>query len=457
MNRKFLSLTAAAFIAGSAFVPLSKASAETAAKSIQNEESAVQESISGKQNEIAKIAENEKQLQSDMDKISAKIRQTNQKISEKTQEVLNAQDDVASLNAKMKETQKRIEERNNVLARRARDIQQNGGLDSYLNVLLESGSLSDFVSRAAALTTFVQADRAILKAQEKDSQTLNAAKAEVEKKLQKVQSDLSELQELKEENKYRFADQKSLKAALKEQKQAAAAELARLKDKEASLNAEEKAALAELENKQAAAAPSDAAKPSAPQDRAQEDSASSGTGAGRGPDGSNGKTAAHTQKEKAKPGSRAKHVARVSSFSDSGRSSNNASGTVEKAISAGSALIGHTSYKMGGGRTKSDIANGIFDCSSFVHWAYAQAGVDLGGSGANTDTLAGLGQVVSASQMKRGDLVFFDTYKYNGHVGIYLGGGKFLDCNSSDGVSIDNMSSGYWKKCFNGVVRRVVK
>ncbi|MCB6962572.1 hypothetical protein LIZ82_17080, partial [[Eubacterium] rectale] len=70
MNRKFLSLTAAAFIAGSAFVPLSKASAETAAKSIQNEESAVQESISGKQNEIAKIAENEKQLQSDMDKIS---------------------------------------------------------------------------------------------------------------------------------------------------------------------------------------------------------------------------------------------------------------------------------------------------------------------------------------------------------------------------------------------------
>ncbi|MCB6771106.1 hypothetical protein LI095_10285, partial [Veillonella atypica] len=87
----------------------------------------------------------------------------------------------------------------------------------------------------------VQADRAILKAQEKDSQTLNAAKAEVEKKLQKVQSDLSELQELKEENKYRFADQKSLKAALKEQKRAAAAELARLKDKEASLNAEEKA------------------------------------------------------------------------------------------------------------------------------------------------------------------------------------------------------------------------
>jgi len=456
VNRKFLSLTAAAVIAGSAFVPLSKANAETAVKSIQNEESAVKESISGKQNEIAKIAENAKQLQSDMEKISAKIRQTNQKISEKTQEVSETKDEVASLNEKMKETQKRIEERNNVLARRARDIQQKGGADSYLNVLLESSSLSDFVSRAQALTTFVQADRAILKAQEKDNKTLNTAKAEVEKKLQKVQSDLAELEELKEANKYQLADQKSLEAALKEQKQAAAAELAKLKDKEASLNAQEKAVLAELESKETETAPSaTAAKSSAPQESKQDDSASTGTSTGR--DDSNGETAAHTQKEKTKSGSRAKHVARVPSFSDDGSASNNGSGTVEKAISAGSALIGHTSYKMGGGRTKSDIANGLFDCSSFVHWAYAQAGVNLGGSGANTDTLAGLGQAVSASHMKRGDLVFFNTYKYNGHVGIYLGGGKFLDCNSSDGVSIDTMSSGYWKQCFNGVVRRVVK
>lgn len=59
--------------------------------------------------------------------------------------------------------------------------------------------------------------------------------------------------------------------------------------------------------------------------------------------------------------------------------------------------------------------------------------------------------------MKRGDLVFFDTYKTNGHVGIYLGNGTFLNDNTSHGVSVDSMSNRYWKKAFKGVVRRVVQ
>lgn len=54
-----------------------------------------------------------------------------------------------------------------------------------------------------------------------------------------------------------------------------------------------------------------------------------------------------------------------------------------------------------------------------------------------------------------GDLVFFDTYKKNGHVGIYVGNGKFIGSQSSTGVAIADMSSGYYKKHFNGVVRRV--
>jgi cell wall-associated NlpC family hydrolase len=134
------------------------------------------------------------------------------------------------------------------------------------------------------------------------------------------------------------------------------------------------------------------------------------------------------------------------------------SGGIEGAISVGSSLVGNSPYKFGGGRTQSDINNRIFDCSSFVRWAYASAGVNLGpASGTNTDTLIGRGKAVSASEMKRGDLVFFNTYKTNGHVGIYLGNGTFLNDNTSHGVSIDSMSNPYWKKAFNGNVRRVVQ
>jgi hypothetical protein len=57
--------------------------------------------------------------------------------------------------------------------------------------------------------------------------------------------------------------------------------------------------------------------------------------------------------------------------------------------------------------------------------------------------------------MQPGDIVFFDTYKKNGHVGIYVGNGKFIGSQSKTGVAIADMSSGYFKKKFNGVVRRV--
>ena len=133
-------------------------------------------------------------------------------------------------------------------------------------------------------------------------------------------------------------------------------------------------------------------------------------------------------------------------------------GGIEGAISTGSTIVGQSPYKWGGGRSQSDIDARRFDCSSFVRWAFAAAGINLGPvGGTTTDTLVGKGRAVSASDMKRGDLVFFDTYKVNGHVGIYLGNGTFLNDNSSRGVSVDSMSNVYWKKAFNGVVRRVVE
>ncbi|WP_306471712.1 bifunctional lytic transglycosylase/C40 family peptidase [Priestia megaterium] len=132
------------------------------------------------------------------------------------------------------------------------------------------------------------------------------------------------------------------------------------------------------------------------------------------------------------------------------------SAAIEKAIQIGSSIVGKSPYVWGGGRNQSDIAARKFDCSSYVRWAYSSAGVDLGPVGATTtDTLIKRGKVVKASEMKRGDVIFFDTYKINGHVAIYLGDGKFLNDSSSQGVSIGDLNNTYWKAKFNGNVRRV--
>ncbi|CAH0345757.1 C40 family peptidase [Bacillus sp. CECT 9360] len=121
-------------------------------------------------------------------------------------------------------------------------------------------------------------------------------------------------------------------------------------------------------------------------------------------------------------------------------------------VRAGNKYIGNSVYVFGGGRTASDIANGRFDCSGFVAWAYSQAGIKLP---AHTDALKNSGSQISYSQIQPGDLVFFDTYKQDGHVGIYVGGGKFIGSQSSTGVAIVNMTSGYWAGKFNGRVVRI--
>ena len=129
---------------------------------------------------------------------------------------------------------------------------------------------------------------------------------------------------------------------------------------------------------------------------------------------------------------------------------------IEKAIAAGMPLVGKSPYNFGGGRTQSDINRKSFDCSSFMRWIFEQGGVNLGPvSATTTDTLVKLGKPVKASEMKRGDLVFFDTYKINGHVGVYLGNNKVLHDGSTYGVYVNDMN--HFRKVFNGVVRRVLQ
>lgn len=131
--------------------------------------------------------------------------------------------------------------------------------------------------------------------------------------------------------------------------------------------------------------------------------------------------------------------------------------TIESAIEFGNSWLGRADYVWGGGRNDRDIQRGHFDCSSFVTACYNQAGLNLP-KGGNTDTLVRLGRKVSPSEMTRGDIVFFDTYKTYGHVGIYLGGGKFIHCSSSkDTVVISDLSTGYFKAKFNSNVRRFVE
>ncbi|HPB25091.1 MAG TPA: NlpC/P60 family protein, partial [Bacteroidales bacterium] len=56
---------------------------------------------------------------------------------------------------------------------------------------------------------------------------------------------------------------------------------------------------------------------------------------------------------------------------------------------------------------------------------------------------------ISKSQLKAGDLVFFkiDNNKVS-HVGIYLGGNKFIHATTQKGVIVNSLDEEYYKKYY---------
>jgi murein DD-endopeptidase len=86
-----------------------------------------------------------------------------------------------------------------------------------------------------------------------------------------------------------------------------------------------------------------------------------------------------------------------------------------------------------------------FDCSGLVLYSYKQAGVALPH---NTDQQRSASRSIKVSELRRGDLLFFNQQgKRYGHVGIYAGDGKFVHAPSSGkSVRSDRLDNPYWKK-----------
>ncbi|MCY0875978.1 MAG: NlpC/P60 family protein [Firmicutes bacterium] len=91
-----------------------------------------------------------------------------------------------------------------------------------------------------------------------------------------------------------------------------------------------------------------------------------------------------------------------------------------------------------------------FDCSGFTQYVFAQFGISLPHSAA---AQAQMGTPVSEADLQPGDLVFFNTSGGISHVGIYIGGGQFINAASTD-VEIDNIHDPYyWSSRYVGACR----
>lgn len=106
---------------------------------------------------------------------------------------------LTKLNAEIAELKIVIAKRDAQIENQARDVQTNSSATSFVDVMLESESIGEAMSKAMAMTTIVNANNDILVAQQEDQKTLEKLQAESEKRLAVIQEKTEELRQKQEE------------------------------------------------------------------------------------------------------------------------------------------------------------------------------------------------------------------------------------------------------------------
>ena len=96
-----------------------------------------------------------------------------------------------------------------------------------------------------------------------------------------------------------------------------------------------------------------------------------------------------------------------------------------------------------------------YDCSSFTKYVYRKNGISIPRTSINQSKH---GKYVKRCDLKKGDLIFFDTSKkrkgYVNHVGIYLGNNKFIHASSAKKkVIITSLSKKFYSQRYKGARR----
>ncbi|WP_411953574.1 NlpC/P60 family protein [Alkalibacillus sp. S2W] len=383
---------------------------------VSEERAQLQEELSDAEQELADVVTELETLDQEIERLNGAIEKNEEKLKETKEEIQTKEEEAKKLEQEIEKIQDRIDTRKNVLKNRLSSLQKNGGSVDYIEVVLGASSFGDFVSRVSTVNKVMDSDKKLVEQHISDQKELEEKELALKDRMSELESkkeeivginDLLETQKEETENKAQtLEDKESELVALQEELQVEDSRLASIQN---SIEQE-----IEEQNQ--------------PVSLASQETSNNSSNSSSSSNSSNSNDSS-------------------SQSSNQSSSAPSGNGSMESVIQAGMSQRG-TPYVWGG------TSPSGFDCSGFLHWSFEQGGMNI--SARSTDQFAHVGKRVPESEMQRGDLVFFNTNGPDGHIGIYLGNGKFLGAQSSyPGVDVENMSSGYWANHFSGHVRRV--
>ena len=200
------------------------------------------EKIAAQDSKISELTTQQKEAQKQVDEIQTKVTaiQTEQEKLQAENEKL--QEESKKLEGEITELSKNIVARNESLENQARSAQTNGTATSYINTIINSNSITEAISRVAAMSEIVSANNKMLQQQKEDKKAISEKQVANNNAINTV---IANQQTLADDAQALTTKQAELKAAelnLAAEKATAESEKATLLEQKAAAEAEAKAA-----------------------------------------------------------------------------------------------------------------------------------------------------------------------------------------------------------------------
>ena len=200
------------------------------------------EKIAAQDSKISNLTAQQKEAQKQVDEIQTKVSAIQSEQEKLQSENEKLQEESKKLEGEIAELSKNIVARNASLENQARSAQTNGTATSYINTIINSDSITEAISRVAAMSEIVSANNKMLQQQKEDKKAISEKQVANNEAINTV---IANQQTLADDAQVLTTKQAELKVAelnLAAEKATAEGEKASLLEQKAAAEAEAKAA-----------------------------------------------------------------------------------------------------------------------------------------------------------------------------------------------------------------------
>lgn len=341
---------------------------------------------------MSSLTDKESEAEEEIERLAEKISVTESEAEELVTQLEQTTYELEDIRKEIEAVSETVTKRESKLHSQARAVQVTGQSNNIVRFLMDSKSLTDILGRIEVVSTLVSANQNLMAIQLEDMETIQVRERDLLEKQEKQFLLAAQLENSKMTLVEQMAEQESLVASI-------ALERSEITEERETLLTQQQERQRISEEMQRARAAAESTNP-------------------------------------------------ITVSNDSEENSGSISSSETKAQTSGVVSVAHG--LTGSPYSFTGTSPAGFDCSGYTQFVFQRSGRSIPRTAA---AQFGASSRLSQSEAKPGDLIFFNQSGSIDHVGIYLGGGRFIGSQTSTGVAVASFTSGYWSNYVAGFGR----